>query len=84
MGDVIGDMNSRRGRVSNIEAKRGAQLILSQMPLGTMFGYATQLRSLTQGRATYAMQFRNYDILPKHLADDIIERQGGMLKSAEI
>jgi elongation factor G len=83
-GDVIGDLNSRRGRVLNIELKRNAQVITAIIPLGAMFGYATQLRSITQGRASYAMKFHAYDYLPKHLADELIDRQGGLIMSAPI
>ncbi len=72
MGDVIGDMNARRGRVQNIERRGNVQLIKAQAPLAEMFGYATDLRSKTQGRATYTMQFSHYDEVPKGVSEGII------------
>ena len=72
MGDVIGDLNSRRGRVLNIERRGNVQVIKSYAPLAEMFGYATDLRSKTQGRATYTMQFSHYDEVPKGVSEGII------------
>jgi elongation factor G len=72
MGDVIGDLNARRGRVQNIERRGNVQVIKSQAPLAEMFGYATTLRSKTQGRATYTMQFSHYDEVPKGVSEGII------------
>ncbi|NWF97313.1 MAG: elongation factor G [Nitrospirae bacterium] len=72
MGDVIGDLNSRRGRVQNIEKRGNAQVIKGQAPLAEMFGYATDLRSKTQGRATYTMQFSHYSEVPKGVSEGII------------
>jgi elongation factor G len=72
MGDVIGDINARRGRVQNIERRGNVQVIKSQAPLAEMFGYATSLRSKTQGRATYTMQFSHYDEVPKGVSEGII------------
>jgi elongation factor G len=72
MGDVIGDLNARRGRVQNIERRGNVQLIKAQAPLAEMFGYATDLRSKTQGRATYTMQFSHYDEVPKGVSEGII------------
>lgn len=72
MGDVIGDLNSRRGRVLNIERRGNVQVIKAQTPLAEMFGYATDLRSKTQGRATYTMQFAHYDEVPKGVSEGII------------
>ncbi len=72
MGDVIGDLNSRRGRIQNIERRGNVQVIRSQAPLAEMFGYATSLRSKTQGRATYTMQFSHYDEVPKGVSEGII------------
>lgn len=72
MGDVIGDLNSRRGRVQNIEKRGKVQVIKVQAPLAEMFGYATDLRSKTQGRATYTMQFSHYDEVPKGVSEGII------------
>jgi elongation factor G len=72
MGDVIGDLNSRRGRVLNIERRGNVQVIKAHAPLAEMFGYATDLRSKTQGRATYTMQFSHYDEVPKGVSEGII------------
>jgi elongation factor G len=72
MGDVIGDLSSRRGKIQNIEKRGGVQVIRSQAPLSEMFGYATDMRSKTQGRATYTMQFSHYSEVPKGVADTII------------
>jgi elongation factor G len=77
MGDVIGDLNSRRGRIEGMEARPGTQIIRSLVPLATMFGYATDLRSRTQGRATYTMHFSHYEEVPKLIADEIIARGRG-------
>ena len=72
MGDVIGDLNARRGKVQNIERRGNVQVINAQTPLAEMFGYATDLRSKTQGRATYTMQFSCYEEVPKGVSDAII------------
>ena len=72
MGDVIGDLNSRRGRIQNLERRGNAQVIKAQAPLAEMFGYATDLRSKTQGRATYTMQFSHYYEVPKGVSEGII------------
>ncbi len=72
LGDVMGDLNSRRGRVANLEAKGGLQIIKAYVPLAEMFGYATVLRSLSQGRASYVMQFARYEEVPKSIAEKII------------
>ncbi|BCV23148.1 elongation factor G [Moorella sp. Hama-1] len=77
MGDVIGDLNSRRGRVEGIEPRAGAQIIRAQVPLAEMFGYATDLRSRTQGRGTYVMQFDHYDEVPRNIAETIIAKRQG-------
>ncbi len=77
MGDVIGDISSRRGRIEGMEPRLGSQVIRSKVPLSEMFGYATELRSRTQGRGTYSMEFANYEELPKSLATEIIEKQKG-------
>ncbi|MBS4008574.1 MAG: elongation factor G [Clostridium sp.] len=77
MGDVIGDISSRRGRIEGMEPRLGSQVIRSKVPLAEMFGYATELRSRTQGRGTYSMEFANYEELPKSLATEIIEKQKG-------
>jgi elongation factor G len=78
MGDVIGDLNSRRGKIVSMEMKNNVQIIRSQVPLAEMFGYATDLRSMTQGRATYTMQFKHYDDIPKGISQEIIEKVKGL------
>jgi elongation factor G len=77
MGDVIGDLNSRRGRVEHMEARAGTQVITAKVPLAAMFGYATDLRSRTQGRATYTMHFSHYDETPKNISEEVIARIQG-------
>jgi elongation factor G len=77
MGDVIGDLNSRRGRIMGMEGRGGAQVVSSHVPLSSMFGYATDLRSSTQGRATYTMTFDHYDQVPKALSEEIIAKVNG-------
>ncbi len=77
LGEVIGNLNSRRGRVLGIEARPAAQVIRADVPLSEMFGYATDLRSATQGRATHTMQFSRYEIIPSTIAEEIVTRMGG-------
>jgi elongation factor G len=77
MGDVIGDLNSRRGRIEGMEGRPGTQIIKALVPLSSMFGYATDLRSRTQGRATYTMHFSHYEEVPKQIGDEIIARAQG-------
>lgn len=72
MGDVIGDLNSRRGRVEGMELRNGAQVVRAYVPLSEMFGYATVLRSNTQGRATYSMEFDHYAPVPNNIAEEIL------------
>ena len=74
LGDVMGDLNSRRGKISGFNARKDAQVIKATAPLSEMFGYATTLRSMTQGRAIYTMQFSHYAEVPKSVADEIIEK----------
>ena len=76
MGDVIGDLNSRRGQISGMESRSGSAQITASVPLSTMFGYATDLRSKTQGRGTYAMEPSHYVELPKSLQDAIVSARG--------
>jgi elongation factor G len=76
MGDVIGNLSSRRGRVSGLEKRGNGQVIRATVPLSEMFGYATALRSLTQGRANYTMQFSHYEEVPKNVAEQITEAAG--------
>lgn len=75
MGDVMGDLNSRRGRIEGMEARSGAQIIKAQVPMSEMFGYATVLRSRTQGRGTYSMEFDHYDEVPKNIQEQIIGKK---------
>jgi len=77
MGDVMGDLNSRRGRIENIEIRGVSRVILGYVPLSEMFGYATELRSRTQGRGTYSMQFSHYEEVPQQVARSIVTRRGG-------
>jgi elongation factor G len=77
MGDVMGDLSSRRGRVGGMEARGNTQVVNAQVPLSEMFGYSTDLRSRTQGRATYTMQFAEYQEVPTNIADEIIKRVRG-------
>ncbi len=77
MGDVFGDLNARRGKVENSEQRGNSMVIRAQVPLSDMFGYATDLRSRTQGRATYSMQFHSYQQVPKAIADEIVARVRG-------
>ncbi len=77
MGDIIGDLNSRRGRIRSMEAKGGTQIVNSRVPLSEMFGYATDLRSRTQGRATFSMHFDRYEQVPQAVRDEVIARIQG-------
>ncbi len=76
LGDVIGDLNARRGRILGIEPRVAANIIRAEVPLVEMFGYATDLRSVTQGRATYTMQFAHYEPVPAQIAEEIVSRFG--------
>jgi elongation factor G len=80
MGDVIGDINSRRGKVLGMDTRPAAQAIDARVPLAEMFGYATDLRSMTQGRATYTMQFSHYDPVPTAVAEGIVAKYDGGAK----
>ena len=77
MGDVIGDLNSRRGRIEGMEARSGAQVITAFVPLSEMFGYATDLRSKTQGRGNYSMEVDHYEDVPKNIAEAIVAKTKG-------
>ena len=77
MGDIITDLNSRRGRVRSMEAKGGTQIVNARVPLAEMFGYATDLRSRTQGRATYSMHFDRYEQVPQAVSDEVVARIQG-------
>jgi elongation factor G len=76
MGDVIGDLNSRRGHITHMDSRAGSQVITARVPLSEMFGYSTNLRSMSQGRGTYTMQFAAYDEVPKSVSEEIIAKVG--------
>jgi len=76
MGTIIGDLNSRRGRIEGVEPRVGSQVVSATVPLSEMFGYATQMRSSTQGRANYSMHFSRYEEAPRSVSDEIIGRSG--------
>jgi elongation factor G len=82
MGDVIGDLNSRRGKIQGMNPRAGVQVITAQVPLAEMFGYATDLRSKTQGRATYTMQFGHYAQVPNSIAETIVTKSRGIAVAA--
>jgi elongation factor G len=77
MGEVIGDINSRRGKIISMEVRGSAQVISSQVPLANMFGYATDIRSLTQGRATFTMQFLHYKQVPSSISEEVVAKVHG-------
>jgi elongation factor G len=77
MGDVMGDLSSRRGRIEGMDARGNTQVVRAQVPLSDMFGYSTDLRSKTQGRATYTMQFHSYQQVPENISKEIIARVRG-------
>jgi elongation factor G len=83
MGDVIGDLNSRRGKIQGMNSRAGAQAIDALVPLATMFGYATDLRSKTQGRATYSMHFGHYAQVPNSIAETIVSKAKGNLAAGK-
>ncbi len=77
MGDIIGDLNSRRGQVNAMEDRGNAKVITAMVPLANMFGYINNLRSMSQGRAQYTMQFDHYDPVPQSVADEVKASMGG-------
>jgi elongation factor G len=77
MGSIVGDLNSRRGRIVSMEARGTSQVIRANVPLATMFGYATEMRSMTQGRATYTMQFARYEEVPNAISEEIMAKVAG-------
>ncbi|PYT12672.1 MAG: elongation factor G [Acidobacteria bacterium] len=81
MGDVIGNLNARRGKIERMEPRAGTQVITAKAPLAEMFGYATDLRSMTQGRANYSMHFSHYDEAPKSVSEGVIARIQGLARS---
>ena len=74
MGNVVGDLSSRRGMIQGMDDLPGLKVIRAEVPLAEMFGYSTELRSMTQGRATYSMQFSRYAPVPTHVTEAIVER----------
>ena len=78
MGDIIGDLNARRGKILHITTRIDAQVINSSVPLSEMFGYATRMRSLSQGRAIYSMEFDSYAHVPDYIAKEIVSKFGGV------
>jgi elongation factor G len=74
MGDVLGDLSARRGKIGGMIQRGEAQVIASTVPLGEMFGYSTKLRSMSQGRAVYSMEFSHYDEVPKSKAEEIVSK----------
>jgi elongation factor G len=77
MGSITGDINSRRGRIESMVARPGTQVITSFVPLSEMFGYSTDMRSMTQGRATYTMHFHRYEEAPRSVREEIIAKVQG-------
>jgi elongation factor G len=77
MGDVIGDLNRRRGQVNNMSDRAGNKIVDAFVPLSEMFGYSTDLRSNTQGRATYSMEFDHYEEVPKNVSEEIVKKRNG-------
>jgi elongation factor G len=77
MGDVIGDVNKRRGQVQSMDDRAGVKLVTAMIPLSEMFGYSTDLRSMSQGRATYSMLFDSYLEVPKNVSEEIIKKRNG-------
>ena len=82
LGDVIGDLSRRRGRIEGQERRGNALTVTARVPLSEMFGYATDLRSNTQGRANYTMQFEAYEEVPPNIAEQVIESRGGESRAA--
>ena len=74
MGDVVGDLNRRRGRIGSMEQRGNARVVRAEVPLAEMFGYATDLRSFTQGRAAYTMQFKHYEEVPNSIANELVSK----------
>ena len=76
MGDVMGDLNRRRGMIQGMEDTVSGKVIRAEVPLGEMFGYATDVRSMSQGRASYSMEFKKYDTAPAHIVETVTKKQG--------
>jgi elongation factor G len=82
MGDVVGDLNRRRGQIEGMDSKNNSQVIKAKVPLSEMFGYVTQLRTLTSGRATSTMEFSHYADAPANVAADVIAKAKGKKENA--
>ncbi len=78
-GDIISDINARRGRIEGIDMRGPLKVINAYVPLADMFGYATSVRSMSQGRATHTMQYYRYELVPKQVADNIVDRIMGRI-----
>jgi len=78
MGNVIGDLSARRGKILHIEPRAGMQVVSAHVPLAEMFGYSTSLRSATEGRAVYTMQFHHYAPVPSHIGEQLIAKSRGL------
>ena len=77
MGGVIGDLNSRRGQINSMEERGNAKVVTAYVPLASMFGYINTLRSMSQGRASYSMQFHHYDPVPSNVAEEVKAKLAG-------
>jgi elongation factor G len=83
LGDIVGDINARRGRVEGMEMRSGSRVIKILVPLAGMFGYATALRTLTQGRGVFSLEFSQYDKTPTQVQDEIVARMEGRVPSRD-
>lgn len=83
MGDIMGDLSSRRGMIQGQDQKGKAMVIKAKVPLSEMFGYSTQMRSMTQGRASYSMEFSNYERVPNNIANQIMDERKGKMKNVD-
>jgi elongation factor G len=81
MGDVVGDLNRRRGMMRGMDDRAGAKVLKADVPLSEMFGYVTQLRTVTSGRASYSMEFSHYADAPKNIAEDVISKANGKVSA---
>jgi len=82
MGTVVGDLNAKRGQIQEMADRNGAKIVSAFVPLAEMFGYATTLRSNTQGRASYSMEFDHYEPVPPNVAKKIVEERAGVSRRA--
>ena len=81
MGDIVGDLNRRRGQVNSMDDRAGAKVVKGEVPLSEMFGYVTQLRTITSGRATSTMEFSNYAEAPKMVSEEVIAKAKGKVEA---